>query len=158
MKQLLDVQNPKGTQVEVVESVCSVERLHEVCQMSFNTIPVVNMAGRVIGLIPKSFIVVLIENHWWYNEDITIKRHKTQVTNFYRTAMSRQESIRLSQRDQTSEKDPQSPTSPVGSILDEDDERQGKGTKRSLLHQRKASSSMAAPKFDHHERSVSDVA
>ena len=51
----------------MVESVCSVDRLAEVCQdHQFSSIPVVNMAGRIIGLIPKNFIIVLIENHHWY--------------------------------------------------------------------------------------------
>ena len=53
----------------MVESVCQVERLVEVCSLDFNSIPVVNMAGRIIGLIPRSFIIILIENHWWYDEE-----------------------------------------------------------------------------------------
>ena len=56
----------KGYNLEVVESVCSVERLYEVCKNPFQTLPVVNMAGKVIGLIPKNFIIVLIEHHAWY--------------------------------------------------------------------------------------------
>jgi len=47
----------------VVESVCSVERLIEVLNSHYSTIPVVNMYGSLIGLIPKSFVIVLIENH-----------------------------------------------------------------------------------------------
>lgn len=50
----------------MVESVCSVERLIEVLNSHYSTIPVVNMYGSLIGLIPKSFVVVLIENHQWY--------------------------------------------------------------------------------------------
>ena len=46
-----------------------VERLAEVCSNSFNTIPVVNMAGRIIGLIPRNFVIVLLENHVWYDEE-----------------------------------------------------------------------------------------
>jgi hypothetical protein len=52
--------------LEVVESVCSVERLIEVLNSNYSTIPVVNMYGSLIGLIPKSFVIVLIENHQWY--------------------------------------------------------------------------------------------
>jgi len=41
--------------------------LADVCNNGFNTIPVVNMAGRIIGLIPVNFIIVLIENHVFYD-------------------------------------------------------------------------------------------
>jgi hypothetical protein len=26
------------------------------------------MAGRIIGMIPRNFVIVLIENHCWYDE------------------------------------------------------------------------------------------
>ena len=63
-----DLLEKKPQEIEVVESVCQVDRLEEVCSMGFSTIPVVNMAGRIIGMIPKNFIIVLIENHCWYDE------------------------------------------------------------------------------------------
>jgi len=55
-----------GQRLQVVESVCTVERLSQVLKMDFNTIPICNMYGTVIGLVPKHFIIVLIENHMWY--------------------------------------------------------------------------------------------
>lgn len=78
----------------MVESVCSVERLAEVCQdnVNYSSIPVVNMAGKIIGLIPKNFIIVLIENHHWYcSED---DKKFDDVTSMYKTAVVRQDSIR----------------------------------------------------------------
>jgi len=65
VKEILET---SGQRVEVVESVCTVERLAEVLQYDFSSIPVVNMSGKTIGMIPKNFIVVLIENHWWYED------------------------------------------------------------------------------------------
>lgn len=59
--------------LEVVESVCSVDRLIQVLQGRFSTIPVVNMHGSLIGLVPKHFIIVLIENHCWYEHSRTTK-------------------------------------------------------------------------------------
>lgn len=50
-------------QLEVLESVCTVQRLYEVTQKGMNSFPVVNIAGKVIGMIPKNFIIVLIEQH-----------------------------------------------------------------------------------------------
>ena len=35
---------------------------------TFSTIPIVNKHGRLIGMIPKHFMLVLIENHSWYEQ------------------------------------------------------------------------------------------
>ena len=60
--------------------------------MGFSSVPVVNMAGKIIGMIPKNFIIVLIENHAWYEHELT--RHDSrEVTSFYKTHVVRQESI-----------------------------------------------------------------
>ena len=64
VKELLD---KRQQTVEVVESVCQVERLADVLDNDFSSIPVVNMAGRIIGMIPKNFVIVLLENHNWYD-------------------------------------------------------------------------------------------
>ena len=91
--------------------------------MDFNSIPVVNMAGRIIGLIPKSFIVILIENHWWYDEEQI--RHQTDaVSNYYRTSQARK-TIRASQQsDQLSksQEDDKDLGSPRGSLSADSDE------------------------------------
>lgn len=83
-----DVLEEMGQEVEVLESVCTVERLEEVIKSDFHSIPVVNMAGRIIGMIPKSFVIVLIENHWWYDEEKIAKRE--EVTSFYQSAVKRE--------------------------------------------------------------------
>ena len=64
-----DLLERKPQHIEVVESVCQVDRLQEVCSMGFSSIPVVNMAGRIIGLIPANFVITLIEHHQWYAEE-----------------------------------------------------------------------------------------
>lgn len=58
----------------MAESVCTVERLSEIITSSFSTIPVVNMYGCMIGLIPKHFIIALIENHCFYEHENTDNR------------------------------------------------------------------------------------
>lgn len=62
--------------------------------MSFSSIPVVNMAGRIIGMIPRNFIIVLMENHVWYDEShVKGKGNRASVSAvsmYYRTAMVRQ--------------------------------------------------------------------
>lgn len=92
IKEVLD-KTPQN--IEVVESVCQVERLAEVLCMPFSTVPVVNMAGRIIGLIPKNFVIVLLENHQWYDES-NIRDQTQVVSNYYRTAMVRQDSMKMS--------------------------------------------------------------
>ena len=64
-----DLLEKRSQEVQVVESVCQVERLAEVLDNEFSSIPVVNMAGRIIGMIPKNFVIVLIENHHWYDQE-----------------------------------------------------------------------------------------
>lgn len=60
VKQLMDELNIQRDQLELVESVCTVERLMEVMTGTFSSIPIVNMSGALIGLVPKHFVIVLI--------------------------------------------------------------------------------------------------
>ena len=63
------------------------------------------MAGRIIGMIPRNFIVVLLENHMWYDDaQVAQKGNRTSVSavsNFYRTAMVRQASEHMSQQSES---------------------------------------------------------
>jgi hypothetical protein len=70
-----------GYELDVVESVCSVGRLADVCRYDYHTIPVVNMAGKLLGLMPKNFIITLIENHCWYE----LSGRRGNVSLYYRT-------------------------------------------------------------------------
>lgn len=76
-----------GYEIDVVESVCSVARLADVCRNDYMSIPVVNMAGKLIGMIPKNFVIILIENHSWY--DSGNMRLSRQVSNHYQTFKDR---------------------------------------------------------------------
>lgn len=62
-----------GDRLELVSSVCKVERLAEVMNSArnFSTLAVVNTNGALIGLIPKSMVIVLIEQHQWYEHKFT---------------------------------------------------------------------------------------
>ena len=46
--------------------MASVERLAQVLAQPFSTIPIVNRKGKLIGTIPKQFIIVLLEHHAFY--------------------------------------------------------------------------------------------
>ena len=60
--------------------------------MGFSSIPVVNMAGRIIGLIPANFVITLIEHHQWYAEEKIRGGSEAgdQVSDYYMTALKRQ--------------------------------------------------------------------
>ena len=64
-----------GQELEVVESVTTVERLSDVLSSDrgYSTISIVNMYGVLIGMIPKSFVVVLLEQHAFYEHKQTSK-------------------------------------------------------------------------------------
>ena len=83
--------------------------------MGFSTIPVVNMAGRIIGMIPKNFVIVLIENHCWYKDDKIRAKTEAGASQFYRTAITRQLS-QVSRSDVGSEAGASPLDSPKGSI------------------------------------------
>ena len=61
------------------------------------------MAGRIIGMIPRNFVITLIENHVWYDEGQVGGKHRTTsgvVSAYYRSATIRQTSERhLSEHD-----------------------------------------------------------
>lgn len=61
--------------------MCTVDRLTEILKEDFNTIPIVNTYGTIIGLIPKNFIIVLIENKMWYENRMT--KRKTMIEDSY---------------------------------------------------------------------------
>lgn len=35
-------------------------------QEPFSMYPVVNLSGKLVGMIPKRFVVILLEHHAWY--------------------------------------------------------------------------------------------
>ena len=40
------------------------------------------MSGKTIGIIPKNFVIVLLENHWWYEEQKEVAK-RIDVASFY---------------------------------------------------------------------------
>jgi len=49
------------------------------------------MYGSLIGLVPKHFIIVLIENHWWYEYSRTSSG--LVIEDAYNTAVERKGSL-----------------------------------------------------------------
>lgn len=72
-----------ATKVEFVESVSSVERLAQVLQTTHSAFPVLNMAGNIVGMIPKNFLIILLENHRWYSMD---EKRSESLNKLYRTS------------------------------------------------------------------------
>ena len=86
--------------------------------MGFSSVPVVNMAGRIIGMIPTNFVIVLLENHCWYDESklhLTRDRAET-VSAYYKTAITRQLSQVSASRSHMDDDDIGGMGSPKGSV------------------------------------------
>lgn len=104
------------------------------------------MAGRIIGTIPRNFVIVLIENHIFYDVPRNNREHMSM---YYRTAVTRQESVQLSDRDV---KDVISDTySPNGSIDSSEEpvfgsaDKKNKGSKVSPLKEQSPDDSIQNP-------------
>lgn len=48
-----------------VEGIIAVQYLTKLLQSGFSSFPVMNSSGNIVGVIPKNFLIVLIENHHW---------------------------------------------------------------------------------------------
>jgi len=55
--------------VVTVEGIIAVDHLAKILQKPYSSFPVVNSSGNIIGVIPKNFIVKLIELHHWVDPD-----------------------------------------------------------------------------------------
>jgi len=62
-----EVMTPKPI---TVEGIITVEYLMTVLKKPFSMYPVLNRAGNLVGMIPKNFIIVLLENHHFYDVSI----------------------------------------------------------------------------------------
>jgi CBS domain-containing protein len=54
--------------VLTIEGIVSVEYLVDILQKPFSQYPVINSAGNVVGMMPKSFLIILLENHHWLDQ------------------------------------------------------------------------------------------
>jgi CBS-domain-containing membrane protein len=56
--------------VVTVEGIVSVEYLRDILKKPFNVYPVLNSAGNIVGMMPKSFLIILIEMHQWVDTNM----------------------------------------------------------------------------------------
>lgn len=66
-----------------IEGIISVEYLIDILQKPFNSFPVLNSAGNIVGMMPKNFIIVLIENHHWIDPNKLTNQQKLKLKNMY---------------------------------------------------------------------------
>lgn len=64
--------------VNIVESV---KNIYDILKTSHHGFPVVNSTGRVVGLIPKNFLVILIQNKNFYGGKMTQNGSKSKKAN-----------------------------------------------------------------------------
>ena len=55
--------------VVTVEGIIAVEHLSKILQTPYSSFPVLNSSGNIVGIIPKNFIIKLIELHHWVDPD-----------------------------------------------------------------------------------------
>ena len=48
-----------------VEGIIAVQYLQKLLQTGHSSFPVMNSSGNIVGVIPKNFIIVLLQNHHW---------------------------------------------------------------------------------------------
>lgn len=84
--------------VLTVEGICSVEYLRDILKKPYNMYPVLNSAGNIVGLMPKSFLIVLIENHHWVDTKMLTYTQRKKLLEMYSSAANAQrDKLRLSQ-------------------------------------------------------------
>jgi len=73
-----------STPVQTVEGIISVEAVSKLIQLPYSTFPVLNSAGNIVGMIPKNFLIVLIEYHHWLDESKLTAKQKAKLPRMYR--------------------------------------------------------------------------
>jgi hypothetical protein len=74
--------------VLTVEGIVSVEYLRDILKKPFNVFPVLNSAGNIVGMIPKSFLIVLVEQYHWVNTDKLDSQQQAKLVELYSNAAS----------------------------------------------------------------------
>lgn len=62
-------ENLMAKNIVTVQRVDSLENISKVCTTSHHSFPVMNAAGKMIGMIPKNFIITLLQNRGYYIQD-----------------------------------------------------------------------------------------
>jgi hypothetical protein len=71
--------------VLTVEGVVSVEYLIDILKMPYSQYPVLNSQGNIVGMMPKNFLIVMIENHHWMNLSKLSQGQLTKLKEMYRS-------------------------------------------------------------------------
>ena len=71
-----------------VEGIIAITHLQKLLQCGFSTFPVMNSSGNIVGVIPKNFIIVLIENHHWVDVNQLDSYQKSKLPKMFRRSSS----------------------------------------------------------------------
>jgi len=55
-----------SSEIKSVRIVDTVKNIQEAIQSSHHGFPVLNSTGRVVGLIPKNYLIILVQNKHFY--------------------------------------------------------------------------------------------
>lgn len=67
-----------------VEGIIAVQHLQKLLQSGYSSFPVMNSSGNIVGVIPKNFIIVLIENHHWIDVAQLDSYQKSKLPRLFR--------------------------------------------------------------------------
>lgn len=67
-----------------VEGIIAVQYLQKILTSGFSSFPVMNSSGNMIGIIPKNFLIVLIENHHWVDVNQLDSQQKNRLPKLFR--------------------------------------------------------------------------
>jgi len=87
-----------SSHVITIEGIVSVDYLRETLKKPFSMYPVLNTAGNIVGMMPKHFLIVLLENHHWMDTKMLSLAQRQKLIEMYSSAASSQrDKQRLSQ-------------------------------------------------------------
>ena len=74
--------------VVTVEGIIAIDHLAKILQRPYSSFPVVNSSGNIIGIIPKNFLIKLIELHHFVDQDSLDKNQLAQLPKVFRRSTS----------------------------------------------------------------------
>ena len=70
------------------EGIIAIAYVEKMLQTGFSSFPVMNSAGNMIGIIPKNFLIVLVENHHWVDVSKLDNQQRNKLPKMFRRSSS----------------------------------------------------------------------
>ena len=70
------------TEICTINAISKVKDIKPLLETNHNGFPVLNTAGNLVGLIPMTMIVILLEEKSFYKKDEIVKKYKYSESEF----------------------------------------------------------------------------